>query len=262
MIVSLSSNSELGELLDKVPQKTIEINPIVARMLVSEMLVRAEDEQGIVVDGSIRDKLVELVIEILGGRTAGILDVFRHSVKTIGGIVLNPVIRWRTRARRTDLTNVSTPIAGDILAYQGRRGEAFRSLIAQQIKNATTKQVVVLAHSLGGIACVELLIQKNLPQVSHLITIGSQAPFFYEMDALNTLEYGQPLPAHFPRRWLNVFDPHDILAYKAEKVFPKSAHVSIKDMEVDSGQPFPQSHSGYWTNKDFWKACAQFLKTP
>jgi hypothetical protein len=62
----------------------------------------------------------------------------------------------------------------------------------------------VKRNSLGGIACVDLLIQEPLPQVKLLVTAGSQAPFLYEINALSSLEYGKPLPGHFPE-WLNIF---------------------------------------------------------
>ena len=58
----------------------------------------------------------------------------------------------------------------------------------------------MIAHSLGGIACVELFIEQKLSKkVDALVTVGSQAPFFYEIEALRTVEkYGDPLPGHFP----------------------------------------------------------------
>ena len=43
--------------------------------------------------------------------------------------------------------------------------------------------VVLLGHSLGGVACVDLLAREELPRVASLITVGSQAPFFYELGA-------------------------------------------------------------------------------
>ena len=73
-------------------------------------------------------------------------------------------------------------------------------------------------HSLGGVACVDLLVEAALPQVELLVTVGSQAPFFYEIDALQSLRFGVPLPEHFPR-WLNVYDLRDFLSYVAAGVF-------------------------------------------
>jgi hypothetical protein len=88
-----------------------------------------------------------------------------------------------------------------------------------------------------------------------LITAGSQAPFLYEIDCLTSLRAGQPLPDHFPR-WLNFYDPNDFLSYIGGQVFPGR----VRDVEIQSRQPFPQSHSAYWTNRLFWNEVEAFLQ--
>jgi hypothetical protein len=95
---------------------------------------------------------------------------------------------------------------------------------------------------------------QALPQVRLLVTVGSQAPFLYEIDALPSLRYGQPLPAHFPS-WLNVYDLNDLLSYAAQGVFGDRAI----DLELDSRQPFPASHSAYWDSRTMWEAIATRL---
>jgi hypothetical protein len=118
--------------------------------------------------------------------------------------------------------------------------------------------VVLLAHSLGGIACVDLLIEEDLThKVAGLITVGSQAPFFYEIGALQTLPYGQPLPAHFPARWLNIYALRDFLSYVGDQpgIFPGR----VVDVLVNNQQPFPEAHGAYWANDETWKAIAEFL---
>lgn len=102
---------------------------------------------------------------------------------------------------------------------------------------------------MGGIACVDLLVQQQLSQVELLVTVGSQAPFLYEINALYSLEYGQLLPEHFPE-WLNIYDLRDFLSYVGKKVFPDR----VQDVRVDSKQPFPRSHGAYWTNAKTWEA--------
>jgi hypothetical protein len=106
---------------------------------------------------------------------------------------------------------------------------------------------------LGGIACVDLLVEQSLPQVVHLVTVGSQAPFMYEINALCSLEFGQPLPDHFPK-WLNIYDLRDFLSYKGSKIFPK-----VKDEEVISKQPFPRSHSADWENDRTWECIMEII---
>ena len=115
-----------------------------------------------------------------------------------------------------------------------------------------TPPVVILAHSLGGVACVELLASEPMPQVEMLVTAGSQAPFFYELGALGSLRFGQPLPDHFPR-WLNIYDRCDFLSFVGTPVFQDRMN-RLEDVEVNNRQPFPWSHTSYWRNRQTWDA--------
>src|SRR4029079_14174247 len=119
---------------------------------------------------------------------------------------------------------------------------------------AVPGDVYLLAHSLGGIACVDLLAQEPIDRVKGLVTAGSQAPYLHEIGALVSLEPGtQDLPPHFPP-WLNLYDPYDFLSYAAAPVFGRRAGDRVRDHRFESGQPFPQSHSAYWTNPETWMA--------
>ena len=109
--------------------------------------------------------------------------------------------------------------------------------------------MLLLGHSLGGIACVDLLVREELPQVKLLVTVGSQAPFLHEINALPSLAYDQAMSEHFPP-WLNIYDLRDFLSYVGGTVFPGR----VQDVLVDSKQPFPESHSAYWSNPATWKA--------
>ena len=113
---------------------------------------------------------------------------------------------------------------------------------------------MLLTHSLGGIAAVDLLAAQSLPSVRLLVTVGSQAPFLYEIGALWSLAHSDPLPAHVPA-WLNIYDPRDLLSYVGAPLFPGR----IEDVEVNNRQPFPQSHSAYWANPKVWDAIVSRL---
>jgi hypothetical protein len=156
--------------------------------------------------------------------------------------------------QRGALTDAAYPFSGDILYYQAK-GKTIRDFIQEQVENVEPP-VVLMAHSLGGIACVDLLVEKNLPQVQLLVTVGSQAPFLYEIDALHSLSYGDSLPNHFPK-WLNIYDLRDVLSYVGDRqgLFPGK----IKDVKVDNQQPFPESHGAYWYNSATWDAILQEL---
>ncbi len=167
---------------------------------------------------------------------------------------------WIIRRRRRSITDLGSPAIGDILWYQ-TRGAALRRLLRAEIARfAQDGPVVLAAHSLGGIACVDTLLEKPEPAVKLLVTAGSQAPYFYEIGALACRalpEHSKPpqlsrplphdLPAAFPS-WLNFYDPQDLLGYWAAPVFGTKA----SDHELDNGRRFPAAHSGYWRNPALW----------
>ena len=160
------------------------------------------------------------------------------------------------RRRRGQITDLSGPIVGDILLYQAK-GDGIRRFIRKQIEHARDREerVVLLAHSLGGVACVDLLIEDPSIQIDLLVTVGSQAPLFYELNALSKLSLGDPLPKTFVRRWVNIYDPRDFLGYLARGVFPLAPDCStvIIDQAVDNKLAFPDAHLGYWANSQTWE---------
>ncbi|MHC5743401.1 MAG: RBBP9/YdeN family alpha/beta hydrolase [Nostoc sp.] len=218
----------------------------IARAVVAQAMFISEQQEKfppILTDAQLRDDVVELLTLALGEAELG-----------LGGWFLKPLVELAqhggtnyVRGNRLELTDKISPMPGDILLYQ-TRGEKIRAFIQQQITQAEPP-VVLIAHSLGGIACVDLLVQQQLSQVELLVTVGSQAPFLYEINALYSLEYGQLLPEHFPQ-WLNIYDLRDFLSYVGNKIFPGR----IQDVPVDSRQPFPRSHGAYWTNAKTWEA--------
>ncbi|MBD2517636.1 alpha/beta hydrolase [Nostoc sp. FACHB-973] len=218
----------------------------IARAVVAQAMFISEQQEKfppILTDAQLRDKVVELLTLALGETQLG-----------LGGWLLKPVLGLAlpmgtnyVRGNRLELTDKISPMPGDILLYQ-TRGEKIRAFIQEQIEQAEPP-VVLIAHSLGGIACVDLLVQQQLSQVELLVTVGSQAPFLYEINALYSLEYGQLLPEHFPE-WLNIYDLRDFLSYVGNRIFPGR----VQDVRVDSRQPFPRSHGAYWTNAKTWEA--------
>jgi hypothetical protein len=66
-----------------------------------------------------------------------------------------------------------------------------------------------------------------------------------------------PLRDHFPKSWLNIFDPKDFLSHVGGKVF---GDCRVMDVEVDNKEPFPESHGAYWANAEVWNAITVRLK--
>jgi hypothetical protein len=250
----ITASGEYQKALQSTLGVSTELRYIIARALVAQALsLRAAkfDDEIEWVDGRQRNRLVEELVKGLGDK-----DRFGGEW-ALKNLLARP-LTWYAKPRRGKLSEKSFAAAGDVLFYQAR-GKVIRDFIRDKVEKYDS-EVVLLTHSLGGIACVDMLIETALPQVELLVTAGSQAPFLYEIDALVNLpragELPGPLPEHFPKSWLNFYDPRDFLSYKAEGVF---SGPTIKDVAVDNGQPFPQSHSGYWENQEVWQALREVL---
>lgn len=237
------------ESLKRISESNItEHRDAIARAIIAEAIAICQTSQPsprIIIDADLRDKIVQLLADELYKSDFGIGDWLTKQVKKLAA----DKVTEKIKNRRGSLTDHTTPMVGDILLYQGN-GQAIRDFIETYIQEAKD-DVVIIAHSLGGIACVDLLVQKQIEKVKLLVTVGSQAPYFYEINALQSLKYGEslPKPPKFPS-WLNIYDLNDFLSYIGGNIFPNQ----VQDILVDNKQPFPQSHGAYWTNKGMWKA--------
>ena len=220
----------------------------IARSLVAQSVVLMRFEYGDLafsLNAEQRDWLVEQVVAELGGTERGLSSWVKDNLSGLAKRIATNNLQRRRGRISADISGGG----GDILMYQVR-GQKIRDFIRATIA-PLPGPVVVIAHSLGGIACVDLLLEKQPPQDLLLVTVGSQAPLLYELNALVGREYDSnwTLPPDFPR-WLNIYDKRDFLSYIGADIFPGR----VKDVEVDSGQPFPESHGAYWTNKHVWDA--------
>jgi hypothetical protein len=245
-----SESQVFGRLLETAARPLESDYAAIARAIVAMIGFLYEEEwlQSPLIDKKLRDEAVDIILKVLTDNETSRGVVTDWIKGQLAGFATNAVMR-----RRGSITDGAYPFAGDIMVYQAK-GKKIRDFIRSQIE-LVEPPVVLLAHSLGGIACVDLLIEEDLrDRVKLLITAGSQAPFLYEIGALQTLEFGNPLPEHFPK-WLNIYDLRDFLSYVGEGVFPGK----LKDVKVDNRQPFPQAHGAYWANAETWDAIAKVL---
>lgn len=247
---ALRDAPELQQAAATAPADPLEHRGAIARAIVAHALIAAEDKGSAPLDGEARDEIVLLLTNELHG--------FGLSV---GGFLAAPfvgiaerMLTWKLTKDRGSITDGVSPAAGDVMRYLAQ-GDGARAYIRQSIADAEPGPVHILAHSLGGIMCVDLLVKENTPSVANLITVGSQSPFLYEIGALPSLEFGKELPAHFPR-WHNFFDRRDLLSYIGAGVFKGR----VVDIEVNNNQSFPRSHSAYWSNNRFWTALRKVLE--
>ncbi|MEU0005617.1 hypothetical protein ABZ079_15350 [Streptomyces sp. NPDC006314] len=240
---TVASASEFADACDAAAYAPAvrELGYATARAVIACALAVAGDEA--LCTGDERDSLVDLLCVRLGG--AG-----RFPGGRVGAVLGTLALRLTTQPLldrwRTSLTTGAVPALGDILRYQAR-GRPLRDHLEKVIVSHDGPTVVI-GHSLGGVALVDMcalaaIRQTGPPQPLLLVTVGSQAPFLHELGALTGLPPSAGLPPGFPR-WLNVYDRTDLLAYRAQPVFPGDPRVT--DQEVSSRQPFPLSHSAYW----------------
>ncbi|MFF3416302.1 hypothetical protein ACFYW9_16635 [Streptomyces sp. NPDC002698] len=218
---------------------------LVARCLTAvHVRVRERDGGTVIVSAAERDLLWRVFEKCLGSAPLGLGDRTRAAAWSTAQHMARPVVR-RHRGR---LLTRATPALGDILLYQAR-GKPLRTFLAERVREIPGP-VALLGHSLGGVACFESLVAHDLPNVRLLVTVGSQVPYLYGLDALATHRLGAPLPDHFRARWVNVVDQEDLLAFTAKDHFEGR----VTDVEVDTREPFPRAHGSYWTTPQVYEA--------
>ena len=205
-------------------------------------------------DAALRDRTVQAIEQALGGGV--VLGGVGELLGLVGGGALTELI---LRPYRFGLTKRALAFLGDIFTYQAKR-KIIQREIAARLGDGPT---VLLAHSLGGIACVDLLLSNEAAraQVPLLITADSQAGRLHEIGALGELGPAgaapTPLPPAFPP-WLNLYDRSDMLGFRAAPLF---AGV-VRDVELNGGQPFPHAHSAYWRTERAWEHIVAALADP
>lgn len=219
-----------------------------AEALAAEMMREGADRSPLVlVIPTVAETIVERLLYDWKQVEKGVIrDIFHKVTGWVTKVGVRPV---RARASRA-----IAPAIGDVLLYQAK-GKEVREAIHKKLVHLPN-DVFVLAHSLGGIACFELLAQHELPKVKGLITAGSQAPLLYELGALESLKHPNPLPSSFPP-WLNLCDRNDLLSYCANRLFGRNA-----DQFVDSMLPPLEAHSAYWSLDTTWELIRKFMAEP
>jgi pimeloyl-ACP methyl ester carboxylesterase len=133
--------------------------------------------------------------------------------------------------------------------------------------------LVILAHSLGGHVISNYIwdIQKQnaivepgdndferMRTLAGLVTFGCNIPLF-------TFALNKIVPISLPQgaKWLNFFDPDDVLGYPLKPLSPEYRRTVSRDIAINVGGIAsswnPLSHSKYWTDNDFTKPVARFL---
>jgi hypothetical protein len=197
-----------------------------------------------------RDQLIDELVNYLGGKDKGIGEWLICQYISLGATIGTPLFQ----INRQKYTDEYIRYVGDILLYQ-THPEKIREFVQRTINEASKESdgdVVILAHSLGGIIAFDALITDPDLAADYLITVGSQVPLLFELGALTSLNTQSSdryhLPTSFAKKWLNIYDLRDFLSYLAQPAFIGN----VEDVCVDNKQPFPQSHLSYWNNHQVW----------
>lgn len=162
-------------------------------------------------------------------------------------------------------------------------------IAASRDSDAENVPLVVIAHSLGChmisnyIWDVRHGAQSKAPKhaferfetLTGIITFGCNIPIFtLAFNNLDPIEFPTPnLARIFPNatpeqvagvsKWLNFYDPDDVLGYPLRSMDPKYAAAVTRDIPVNAGGMFrswnPMSHSEYWTDNDVTRPTADLL---
>ena len=195
-----------------------------------------------------------------GAGAAAETDTAAAEERVLAGSVQRWVLELVTNAavdRRVPLTEAASDFSRSIIYYL-RRGADARSVIANALRlSPQDAPVILFGHSLGGVAAVDLLTGPEWDaaglRVDLLVTAGSQSPWLYLLGGL--AHAGPGKPGSVPVPWLNFWDERDLLSFCAENVF--SGGAGIRDVEITSGEPFPASHSAYFTDPDLYRAIGE-----
>lgn len=232
-----------------------ELPVALSQALVVLTVTRAGGDQPPVLAPGTLDRLHDVLSTALGGR-----PMARFSwLWTLAARLLRPPARaglypvsWAMAMGREPLLRHFTPYLGDVLVYLSR-GEAIRDEIIHTVERQAGP-VHLIAHSLGGIACFDLLAHGRLPTVQTLVTVGTQVAYLRQIDALPGLRRDGALPP-LPE-WVNVYDRQDALSFPAQPAFG----AAVRDERLDSGLPFPLAHNAYFRNDSFYRLLADVIE--
>lgn len=159
---------------------------------------------------------------------------------------------------RSSMLPEVTQCVGDVLVYQ-RHQDVIQARVWETLANVAPelgshpeRPVDIVAHSLGGVIAVDMATAARPLWIRRLVTFGSQSPFFHvcdprggrlkPFDGAGLVQLPPSLGA-----WTNLWEPLDVLAFIAAKVFQLNDGAAPDDRAV----PHLIS-SGIWSHSAYW----------
>ncbi|MCK5241759.1 hypothetical protein KAR34_04835 [bacterium] len=158
------------------------------------------------------------------------------------------------KGKWNSLYKLVDPIAIQILHYVKDKGHKngpmtiLKSVhrLFQQANKSRPEKTIVIAHSLGSVISFDYIFgfrkykfdrQKT---IDAFFTLGSPIPLF--TSAMGYVENPAKHPKHL-KRWINILDPDDAIARHCSRHFK---HMSVKDVELNTGWDPIGTHINYW----------------
>jgi hypothetical protein len=202
----------------------------------------------------------------------GMSDVWNHlqtAVLNLGSAAEAAVVNPVTKRLRPFAHNRAALFLGDVFVYLNERGDVgsegpIVAAVVGALKQAASsvqpgvdEPLIIVAHSMGGNIVYDILTyyEKNI-EVDLLLTVGSQVGVFEELKLFRASDatIGSPDTVSKPRsvkRWINVLDPADVLAYSTSRIFADST-----DTEFSTGAPVWSAHGMYFYRPSFHQRLA------
>lgn len=215
----------------------------------------------------------------------GIKDTWNH-VKTAAtnlGLAIANLPGKAAGLVSTPIVNATRPWAhhrfslflGDVFEYLSTRGsigsegpivktvgDSFQAAV-QAKKPGSDEQFIIVAHSMGGNIAYDILTHF-LPDIECdlLVTVASQVGLFEELKLFQSSDRTIPSPTQKLvekpkniKRWLNIFDPIDVLGYATSRIFSDSVDYKF------ATDTLPMSaHSMYFYRPSFHKRLRERIK--
>ncbi|MFE1558094.1 hypothetical protein ACFW6V_24340 [Streptomyces sp. NPDC058734] len=183
-----------------------------------------------------------------------------QALDRVAGAAISAALGRVNTVMRTAAAPGTARFLGDVLVYQRHRDRVHARVretvdrVDPALGRTRDRPVRVVAHSLGGVVAFDMATSAEPLWTSSLVTFGSQPAFFHAIDprggSLPPYEGADPvvLPPSL-RRWTNLWEPMDVLAFVAARMFRLHDGSAPEDVCVPApagGLNWGWTHSAYW----------------